>query len=359
MPLSHHKQISKTDEQIWNYTTKYLARGVKQFSGQFSKNISNLSSISENWRFPIVNSALDNSGQVSSLNEIVFVFQGMPQDRVELVASFAPLYKKLQLIPVLFEGRTTGFFYYAALVPTRQGFYYRFIKNGEPVNDPVNLQRKTLSNGVEWSYFFTDYYNYTQEFEGWELSLLFRLVNHILPFRSEEAQNFINRFYNSMAKQNRQQVPVYKLDTSVGEVNYITNILARQERHHLIDYKICLSVIDKLFRARNPYVESWKVSDELFAQFYDQVANSGNVLVPDWDYSSYSNPIYFFGLLRRHAITGAFSHPRYGGNIAGAGWNYLHEKYETKDELGNVTGTNFNWQRALEHPLGSNIDYHG
>jgi hypothetical protein len=144
----------------------------------------------------------------------------------------------------------------------------------------------------------------------------------------------------------------------VGEVNYITNLLAREERHHLIDYKLCIDIIDRLLRQRNPYVNSWAVSSELINDLYNEMASGNNV--PGWDYGKYGNPQYFLKLLRRHCITGAFSHPRYGGNIGGAGWNYLKEKYCVKDPVtGQVCGSYFNWDLALEAPLGKNKDYRG
>ena len=45
---------------------------------------------------------------------------------------------------------------------------------------------------------------------------------------------------------------VYDMDVTVGAVNYIDNILAREESHHLIDYQICLEQIDRVLRQRNP-----------------------------------------------------------------------------------------------------------
>jgi len=349
--------ITKSSEEVLNLCTKYLARGAKLFQNQFSKDASNLTVISENWRFPVVQPTLNDRGQVSAVNEVIFIYKGTPDDQVEITGSFAPLYQSFPLQPVLFEGQNIGYYYLAVKVPTGKGYYYRFSKNGVNFNDPVNPQTTTLLNGVQWSYFFTDYFNYTGEFESWELRVLFRMVLLIVPFRSKEAQNFINRFYLSMAKPDQLAMPIYKLDSSVGEVNYITNILAREERHHLTDYKICLAIIDQLMRARNPYIEPWQVSDQLYSDLYNQIA-SGNT-VPDWDYSKYANPVYFLGLVRRHTITGAFSHPRYGGNIGGAGWDYLKNKYVDTDAQGLVTATYFDWERSIEAPLGVNSSYSG
>jgi hypothetical protein len=59
-------------------------------------------------------------------------------------------------------------------------------------------------------------------------------------------------------------------------------------------------------------------------------------------------------MLRRHAYTGAFSHPKYGGNASALGWRYLADRF--RDANG---ATLFDWERAIESPLGINTDYHG
>ena len=68
----------------------------------------------------------------------------------------------------------------------------------------------------------------------------------------------------------------------------------------------------------------------------------------------YGSPLYFLQLLRRHTYTGAFSHPKYGGNVGASSWAYLSERY--KDTQGQ---TLFDWRKAIEKPLGINADYHG
>jgi hypothetical protein len=351
--------INQNDDQILNYCTKYLSRGAKLFNDSISPDSFNLSTVSEDWRFPIVLSTTDDNGLTAKMNEVLFVWFSKPGEvlnSIEVVGSFAPLYQSLALSPILYEGQNIGFYSCAIKVPIGKSYYYRFRLNGKDVLDPINQQRKIFANGKEWSFFFTDYYNSCEEFEEWEINILRRLADQIVPFRTEEAQNFINRFYLSLARPDRLAMPIYKLDESVGEVNYVTNILAREERHHLSDYKICINLIDQLLRKRNPSVDSWLVSEELINDLYSEMA-SGNVL--GWDYGQYANPTYFLGLIRRHVMTGAFSHPKYGGNIGGAGWNYLKERYSIKNDSAQVTGSYFNWQLALEKPLGANDDYKG
>lgn len=352
--------VIQNDEQILNYCAKYLARGAKLFNDAVAPDSFNLATVSENWRFPLVLSQTDEKGETGKLNKVIFIWHTKPGENISSIAvvgSFAPLYQSFPLTPVIYEDNNTGFYSCTVDVPVSKSYYYKFIINGNDALDRINPQRKKFTNGREWSFFFTDYYNSSEEFEEWEISLLYRLANQVVPFRTEEAQNFINRFYLTLAKRDEKlAMPIYKLDDSVGEVNYITNVLAKEERHHLQDYKVCLALIDKLLRIRNPFTDSWMVSEEIIIDLYNEMA-SGNV--PGWDYNQYANPTYFLGLIRRHTITGAFSHPKYGGNIGGAGWNYLNQKYPIKNDAAQVTGSYFNWQLALEKPLGTNADYTG
>ncbi|MBL8292259.1 MAG: hypothetical protein JNN08_10510, partial [Bryobacterales bacterium] len=66
-------------------------------------------------------------------------------------------------------------------------------------------------------------------------------------------------------------------------------------------------------------------------------------------------------LLRRHVVTGAFCHPKYGGNAGAAGWAYLEETYRKPSPSPGVLGdTFFDWRRSLEPAAGGrNQDYRG
>ena len=88
------------------------------------------------------------------------------------------------------------------------------------------------------------------------------------------------------------------------------------------------------------------MSKEMYIDLYDQMA-AGNV--DGWNHSRYGSPRYFLQLLRRHAFVGAFSHPKYGGNVGAAGWAYLKERYRDSE-----TGqTLFGWRSVMEQPLGT------
>jgi hypothetical protein len=124
-------------------------------------------------------------------------------------------------------------------------------------------------------------------------------------------------------------------------------------------------LIDRLLRQRNPYEEPGRIATSFYAELYDQLA--GTAPIPGWDYSRYGNPRFFLQLLRRHTYTGAFSHPKYGGNAGAAGWAYLAANLrdpqsgslpvQTADA--GPSPSYFDWAHGLERPLGRNPEYHG
>jgi hypothetical protein len=273
---------------------------------------------------------------------------------VAITGTFANLFEKIPLRPVVFNNEKTGYFTITAVIPKGEAHTYKFIVDGEVKLDPINPQRTLLDNGEMWSRFFTHLCTVPLVLERNEMTILNRLVDHILPFRTTDGERFLKYFYNYLDTKSKetQYSHAYRLDQSVGVVNFIDKLLAREENHHYVDYKICLGLIDKVLRIRNPYIEPHLMSKEMYIQIYNELA-SGNV--SGWDYSKYSNPGYFLQLLRRHTLTGAFSHPKYGGNVGGVCWAYLSERFVDSD----TKETLFDWRAALEKPLGTNEDYRG
>jgi hypothetical protein len=123
-------------------------------------------------------------------------------------------------------------------------------------------------------------------------------------------------------------------------------MVAREEAHRLIDYRTCLRQIYNVLRLINPTVDVEEMSSEDYSRLYEMMA-SGE-LVPGWDYTAYSNPAYFLYILRRHAVTAAFGHARYGGNVGAAGWAYLETSKRFSDPKPGATL--FDWRPALEPP---------
>lgn len=354
-------QRPDSDQYVLNYTTKYLARTNTDprhnYNNQFAADDPR-ARIAENWRFPAVDSYSDGTGgpAANAFNTVTFIYAAPAPDAVSdvrVLGSFAPLYQPLPLRQVRFGDEPTRYFALMVKVPKGEVHTYKFLVGGVPTLDPVNPQRVTLENGQPWSRFFTQFCTMPISFARWEQVLLQRLASHILPFRTEKGQQFLDDYYFKLDREGREREypTIHRLDEQVGVVNFIDKLVAREEHHHLADYKLCLSIIDRLLRERSPNREPEEISREYFVELYDQMA-SGNV--PGWDYARYQNPRYFLQLLRRHTFTGGFSHPKYGGNVGAAGWAFLADHF--RDASGQ---TLFAWYKAIEPPLGSNPDYHG
>jgi hypothetical protein len=337
-------------EHVFDLCTKHLARDVEDFRhNYFGALEEERGRYSEGWRFPWVESHFDGNTEASSaFNRVTFVYLAPRQSderfMVAVRGTFAPLFESIPL------RRAGGSRYYAAtlLLPSAQVFRYRYVTANSEELDLINPQITTEDNGARWSCFFTRACFEAVTFERWERVILDRLTRHILPFNTEDARVFLERL-NTQQRANHPYL--HRFDLSVGVVNFLDKLLAREERHQLGAYKICLSIIDRILRQRNPYLEPRDVREEMFVRLYDEMVNGD---VPGWDYARYNDPKHFLQMLRRHTITAAFSHPKYGGNAGAAAWEYLSARY--RDGSGN---TLFDWRRSLEAPLGTSAEYRG
>jgi hypothetical protein len=251
---------------------------------------------------------------------------------------------------VAFLGESTGYWAVTVRVPKGQVHTYRYRLDGVAVLDPVNPQRQRLDNGVEWSRFFTHGCAVPVTFEDWEARLLERIVEHVLPFQVPENRRFVEDQYNRLNRAERDaRFPLaYRMDESVGVVNFLDKLLAREEAHNLDDYRTCLRILDRLLRERFPGREPAALGRQVFLDAYEEMGrNDDGRNMPGWDAARYGSPRYFLLLLRRHVMTGAFAHPKHGGNAGAIGWAYLQERFP------------FAWQLAVEAPLGANRDYRG
>lgn len=344
--------IEKDDQYVLNHCTRFLARDgdePRHDFGQYEPGDPR-AQVCEAWRYPIVDSYYDGASVEASypFNAVTFVYDGRvtPAAEVAVTGTFTELHTLTPLRPILFLGEPSAIHAVTVRVPKGQIHTYKLRVDGAWLIDPLNPQVTELDNGRPWSRFFTEGCQIPLTFSRRERELLGRLVSHLLPFRLPENERFIRGVYESLDRQSRaNRYPLaYKLDEDVGVVNYIDKVLARAERHHLDDYRTCLALVDDLLRARNPGRDPLSLPRDAFADLYDEMATDR---VAGWDTGRYGSPRFFLLLLRRHAMTGAFVHPRHGGNSGTAGWAYLHDRYP------------FDWAAAMEAPLGRNTEYRG
>jgi hypothetical protein len=343
-------------EYVLNHCTKYLSRaGSPPELGDDDSAAAFRARIAEAWRFPIIGPVREpRPDNAPSANLVTFVYKMPPGDArvISVLGTFGTLYNPIPLHSVLFDGEDTGYRSVSLVVPQSELHTYKYLVDGKFVLDPINPQRTRFANGRLWSRFFTDGYLQPIVLEPWELRILYRLIDQILPFRSGDAENFLKRYYFGLNREQRKSElsKAFRLDESVGEVNAIDKLLAREEAHRLVDYRICLKQIDRALRKQNPFVEPYEMPAEDFIELYDKMATGKPI--PGWNLDEYGNPAFFLYLLRRHAVTTAFSHPRYAGNVGAAGWAYLANKYSNSNNQ-----TLFDWPAALEKPLGTNSYY--
>ncbi len=347
-------QLAQKDELYYlNFCARHLARSNTEQRHHYGAVVPEdpIGRIAEAWRFPIVDSHLEAGATSASrrFDEVSFIFHRPGESTptsVAVIGTFGGLYEPIPLQQIT----DTPYFALTAVIPRGELHHYRYLVDGESVLDPINPQRVTLDNGRIWSRFFTRDCTQPLVLEHWERRLLDRISDHIMPFRTKAAENFLHRHFQNLDDAAKQVQ--FRHDQGIGVVNYIDKLLAREESHHQIDYAICLELMNQVLRQRNPVIEPWLASRELFIELYEQMGANN---VPGWDYSRYNSPRYFLQLLRRHTLTGAFAHPDYGGNAGAAAWAFLSERYRDPD-----TGdTLFNWRRAQPPPLGTNTAYRG
>lgn len=337
-------------QRVYDLCAKYLARDDDTPRHSYFGTLpSDQGRFSEGWHFPVIEPHCDgDDASRASRNDVTFVYLA-PESAptafsVSVRGNFGPLYERTRLNRV----EDSRYFVATLVLPAARCFRYRYFLDTTEILDPINPQTVTEDNGAVWSSFFTFAAFEAITFERWERIILDRFTRHILPFNTRDAREFMSTFSDDARKAHPY---LYRFDLSVGVVNFLDKLLAREERHQLPAYKTCLSMINRLLRQRNPYLEPRDMPEAMFIELYDQMASG---TVPGWDYNQYSSPSFFLQMLRRHAWTGAFCHPKYGGNAGGAGWNYLSDRYT------DVSGkTLFDWPRSIEQPLGRSSEYRG
>jgi hypothetical protein len=362
--------VNKDSVYVLNHCARSLSRDnadARHNYGQFDAQDPR-SSIAECWRFPIIDSYRnpdDGSGQ--DLNLVTFVCVNRAAalgDAVAVIGSFSSLIKPTPLQQV----EDSDYWAVSFAVPKGQTHYYKFVAGGRVMPDPINPQRVRRPDGSEWSRFFTEYCTDYLVLEGWEARLLERLTDHILPFRTTEGQRWLDYYYQSLDKTGREaQFSVaYRLDQPIGAASFIDKLLARREQHRLIDYRICLELCYQVLQCWVPDKDPLTLPKEEYKALYELMTDDRPGAIAGWDYRRYSSPRFFLQLLRRHAFTGAFAHPKHGGNVGAAGWQFLAHNLTDPatsrlplQHASKMPAGYFDWARALEPPLGRNREYRG
>lgn len=349
--------VAKSPEYVLNHCTKLLARDTTDARHSYFGTYDGQprASVSEAWRFPIIDTHDGPGDDRHEWNDVTFVFAGpADQDGPASVGVLTTCHALHEPLPLERVGDSR---YRARALKVHGGrrHRYRFVVDGQAMLDPLNPQVAVQPSGEAWSTFFTWAYNQPVTFEPWEYALLDRLVRHILPFNAPEVKNFLQRgaFADGVLARN-----LFRLDASLGVANYVDKVVAREERHQLYAYRTCLEMIDRVLRKRTGGSDPQFVQEEHYERVYEEMANNPGALFADgWDASRYGSPPYFLWLLRRHAWTGAFAHPKYGGNPGGLAWTFLSERYRTTDPAAPATA--FDWRQAVEPPLGTSSEYRG
>jgi hypothetical protein len=199
--------------------------------------------ILEAWRFPWVDGWFSANDPAQPFNAVTFVHAAadrQPGAAVEIVGSFGELHTPIPLVGLA----DTHYSTLTLQIPKGEVHTYRMRINGVWQTDPINPQRVALDNGVVWSRFFTWGATQRLSLERWEARLLERLCSHILPFHTADGETFFKRVHDAQGLAARP-AHAYRLDETIGAVNFIDKLLAREEAHHLIDYQICLELIDQ------------------------------------------------------------------------------------------------------------------
>lgn len=272
------------------------------------------------------------------------------QNSIYLIGNFDALYKKKKMHQVFFDESPTRFWAITLKLPTNHLYKYRFLVNNSFIIDPLNTLAKDSDNNIKWSLFFTDYYKTAVILEKWELEILQRLTAYILPFKTNEFTTFVNQQQSQFNNSTKTQIS--QLNYDVGCVNFIDKLIAKDEPQHIITYKICLKEIKRVLVMLNSFQEPKNMDDTFYQRIY-QIMNKKDFTI--WNKDIYEDPSYFLKVLRRHIITATFSHPKHGGNTNALGWQFLDSVLSD----GKHENAGYDWQQAMEKPLGTNQEYIG
>lgn len=203
--------MARDDQYVLNHCTTFLARDNTEPIHDFGYGHYQVGDpracIREAWRFPIVDSCfeLSRSSGAADHNDVTFVYPAFAKDlqSVSVLGTFAPLYQRTQLRRIYFCGEETSYWAVTIPVPRRSVFLYKFVVDEKLQLDPVNPQQRVLENGVPWSRFFTWECSSPIVLQRWQLAILERFCDHILPFRTIEGQRFLSWYYEGLSRETK------------------------------------------------------------------------------------------------------------------------------------------------------------
>lgn len=208
---------------VLNFAAKYLSRRPN----------ASVSEYAESWRFPLVDTFRAGKDITAEyrLNRVTFVWvasAGSDATPVSVVGTFDDLWDRTPLATVKVNGEPTAYRAVTVLIPKGQVHTYKFLVDGKPILDPINPQRTIVENGVEWSRFFTQMCAVPLTFEDWEIAILTRLTNEILPFEGHDAQQFMNLFYANADTSFDGWRPEHYYNENIASVlPWIANVILR------------------------------------------------------------------------------------------------------------------------------------
>lgn len=344
------RRVEKDVQYVLNHCTKYLARSNadERHSPQGIYDSQPRARIADCWRYPVIDSHHGTEADAYDWNDVTFVWHARDEapGAISLLTTAHSLH---ELIPMQ-RVDNSDFWSVTLAVRKAERHRYLFRLDGSMTLDPINPQTEVSASGETWSSFFTWAYPQPITFERWEFTILDRLTRHILPANSSEQLNFLSR-----EGQENQVQHLFRLDISLGVANFIDKVVAKEERHHLYTYRTCLDMLDTVLRRRNGGTPPEAVEEGEYRRLYDEMRfHSAALFVDGWNKERYKSPSFFLQVLRRHAMSGAFSHPKYCGNPSGLGWDYLGSRFRT-----DAGATAFDWRQGMEAPLGTSNEYRG
>ena len=152
--------VQKDEQYLLNHCTKYLAReSTTPRHSHFGLWVGQRrASISESWRFPIVDAHDGTEPDAYEWNDVTFVHAAEPDKlapSVQLLGTCHRLDQPLQLLRIA----DTPYSSLTLKLPKGRCFRYVFLVDGKVVLDDINPQEEDLLTGERWSRFFTWAFN--------------------------------------------------------------------------------------------------------------------------------------------------------------------------------------------------------